>query len=110
MLGGILDKIRGRGGPTTVADLEETLTEGLGLPGVYKPEIVSKDGGQRSSGQKHVTLRDIDLDGLTTVGDLKSAIEDAYAEDGLSVRLVSPTDKSGVSERIHLKTLRDAVS
>ena len=110
MLGGILNKLRGRSGPSTVSDLEEKLAGSLGLPGVYRPEIVHKASGQRASGQKHVALRDIDVDGLDTIGDLRQAVERAYEEDGLSVRLVSPTDRDGISERMHLKTLREAAS
>ena len=112
MLGRILDKVKGagaKGAPKTVSDLEAQLTDALGLPAVYRPEIVHKDGGTRVSGQKHVDLTDIDVASLTSVGDLRQAVEDAYPEDGLSVRLVSPTDKDGISERMHLKTLRDAV-
>ena len=111
MLGRIIGKVpglRGRGAPETVSDLETALTSALGLPAVYRPEVVHKDGGARVSGQKHVSLHEIDYGSLTTVGDLRQAIEDAYGEEGLSVRLVSPTDKDGVSERMHLKTLRDA--
>ena len=113
MLGRILNKVPGLkssgSAPKTVSDLEAALTSGLALPAVYRPEIVHKDGSARVSGQKHVSVQDIDYDGLTTVGDLRQAIEDAYGEDGLSVRLVSPTDKDGISERMHLKTLREAV-
>ena len=107
MLGRILNKVRGAT-PKTVTDLEAQLVDGLGLPGVYRPEIVHKDGGARVSGQKHVDLTDIDFASLTSVGDLRQAVEDAYPDDGLSVRLVSPTDKDGISERMHLKTLREA--
>lgn len=108
MFSGILDKIKGRGAPTTVADLTEALTEGLGLPAVYKPEVVHKSSGRVASGQKHVDLRDMDLDAIGSVGELKSEVERLYADDDLSVRVTSPTDKDGISERMHLKTLRDA--
>ena len=113
MLGRILNKVpglkkSGGGAPETVADLEAALTSGLDLPAVYRPEVIHKDGGTRASGQKHVSMHAIAYDELTTVGDLRQVVEDAYGEDGLSVRLVSPTDKDGVSERMHLKTLREA--
>ena len=108
MLGGILDKIRGRGRPTRVDDLTEALTEGLGLPSVYKPEIVHASSGRRASGQKHVELHDMDLSAFGSVGELRREVERLYEDDDLSFRLTSPTDKDGVSERMHFKTLRDA--
>ena len=110
MFSGILDKIRGRGAPTTITDLTEALTEGLALPSVYKPEVVHKSSGRAVSGQKHVDLQDMDLDALATPGDLKREIERLYEDDDLSVRITSPTDKDGISERIHFKTLRDAAA
>ena len=108
MFNGILDKIRGRGAPTTTTDLEEALTEGLNLPSVYKPELIHKSSGKRVSAGKHVDLHNMDLDAVSSIGELKSQIEDLYEEDDLSVRITSPTDKDGISERMHLKTLRDA--
>ena len=110
MFSSIIDKIKGRGAPTTITDLNEALTEGLNLPSVYKPEIVHKSSGRVASGQKHLDLADMDLDAIGSIGELKSEIERLYEDDDLSVRITSPTDKDGISERMHLKTLRDAAS
>lgn len=110
MFSSIIGKIKGRGAPTTVTDLTEALTEGLDLPSVYKPEVIHKSSGRVASGQKHVDLADMDLDAIGSVGELKSEVERLYQDDDLSVRITSPTDKDGISERMHLKTLRDAGS
>ena len=110
MFSGILDKIRGRGEPTTISDLTDALTEGLNLPSVYKPEIVTKSSGRAASKQKHLDIQDVDLNAIGSVGELKSEIERLYPDDDLSVRITSPTDKDGISERMHFKTLRDAAS
>lgn len=104
----ILAKIKGRGQPTTIADLTEALTDGLALPSVYKPEVLHKSSGRAASPQKHVELRDMDLDACDTVAALNAELGRAYADDDLAVRVTSPTDNDGISERIHFKTLRDA--
>ena len=107
MLGKIKEKFGGSR-QKTVADLTDAMTKGLDLPSVYKPEVIHKSSGRVASGQKHVDLQEIDYAALGTIGELKSEIERLYADDDLSVRITSPTDKDGVSERMHLKTLREA--
>ena len=107
MLGKIKEKL-GKGGQKTVADLTDAMTKGLDLPSVYKPEVIHKSSGRVASGQKHLDLQDIDFGAIGSIGELKSEVERVYADDDLSVRITSPTDKDGISERMHLKTLREA--
>ena len=104
----MFDKLRQRlTGETTASLLSETLTEELKVPSVYRVQLVHADSGRQVNGEKRLSTPDIDIDSLTTVGDLGKAVEAAYPDEGISARLVSPTDADGVEGRMHLKTLRE---
>lgn len=108
MLGGIIGKFKRRSGPNTVDDLTKALKDGLDLPSVYEPVIVTKSSGRKAQGNKQVELHDIDAKRYGSIAELRAEIERLYEDDDLSFRLTSPTDKDGVSDRMHFKTLREA--
>ena len=105
----MFDKLRQRlTGETTAGVLSETLTDELKVPSVYRVVLVHKGSGRQVNDTKRLSTPDIDFDSLTSVGDLREAVERAYPDEDVSAKLVSPTDADGVEERMHLKTLRDA--
>ena len=107
----MFDKLRQRlTGQTTAGVLSETLTDELKVPSVYRVVLVNKESGRKINDTKELATPDIDFDSLTSVKDLREAIEGAFPDDDVSAKLVSPTDADGVEERMHLKTLRDAAS
>lgn len=106
----MLDRLKKKlTGETDAGAFAASLTERLDLPSVYRVVLVHADGGRKvNDTMKIEDAPDIDVDSLTTVGDLADAVEKAFEDRDIGAKLVSPTDADGIGRQMHLKTLRDA--